>query len=149
MGAAHCRMIIDSDDWDHSRKFPTFSTSRFCWTFLWTCDLLEFFGGFKMVCWWFWIGFQNLGFVGDFSTQKLLKPFWSFVFAVFFSLWNAEAVDGFVEKMPWWMPWFRSSFDRRHPALGKAKTFRSRKQSGRPRSVGSHGIWSPVCSHPI
>ena len=28
MGLGVARMIITSDDWDHSRKFPAFSTSK-------------------------------------------------------------------------------------------------------------------------
>ena len=36
MGLGVAGMIISSDDWDHSRKFPTFSTSkmRFLWIYI-------------------------------------------------------------------------------------------------------------------
>ena len=79
----------------------------------------SFFGGFKMVCWWF-------------VNSETLKPFWSFVFAVFLTLkcwqlmdlWKNALMDALISI-------------HRHPALGKAKTFRSRKQSGRPR------LWIP------
>ena len=44
------------------------------------------------------------------------------------------AVDGFVGCLDECL-----ACDLRHPALGKAKTFRSRKQSGRPRSQDPMG----------